>query len=73
MAATAPPDLADIFSAATAAWFADAFPQGPTRAQREGWPAIARGEHVLLCAPTGSGSPDAGTSSSRNMTGQALC
>ncbi len=51
MTATVP----HLFSAPTAAWFADTFPNGPTRAQAEGWPAIARGEHVLLCAPTGSG------------------
>ncbi len=27
----------------------------PSPPQREGWPAIARGDHVLLAAPTGSG------------------
>src|ERR1700683_4304488 len=27
----------------------------PTPAQAEAWPAIARGEHVLVSAPTGSG------------------
>ncbi len=35
-------------------WFERAFP-GPTRAQEQAWPAIARGENVLLSAPTGSG------------------
>ncbi len=42
------------FSPAVAAWFRDAF-EAPTRAQVEGWPAIAAGGHVLLHAPTGSG------------------
>jgi ATP-dependent Lhr-like helicase len=35
-------------------WFETAF-AAPTRAQAQAWPAIARGEHVLLSAPTGSG------------------
>jgi ATP-dependent Lhr-like helicase len=35
-------------------WFESAF-AGPTPAQAQAWPAIARGEHVLLSAPTGSG------------------
>ncbi|HYH59906.1 MAG TPA: DEAD/DEAH box helicase, partial [Thermoleophilaceae bacterium] len=35
-------------------WFARAFAE-PTQAQSQAWPAIARGEHVLLSAPTGSG------------------
>ncbi len=35
-------------------WFESAF-AGPTPAQAAAWPAIARGEHVLLSAPTGSG------------------
>ena len=42
------------FSPPVAAWFRDAF-AAPTRAQVEGWPAIAGGGHVLLHAPTGSG------------------
>jgi ATP-dependent Lhr-like helicase len=36
------------------AWFEAAF-AAPTPAQAMAWPAIARGEHVLLSAPTGSG------------------
>ena len=36
-------------------WFARRFPLGPTGAQLEGWPAIARGGDVLIAAPTGSG------------------
>src|SRR5215210_1370167 len=35
-------------------WFLRAFAQ-PTEAQRQAWPAIAGGDHVLLSAPTGSG------------------
>src|SRR5947208_8315987 len=35
-------------------WFQRAF-SGPTEAQAQAWPAIARGESVLLSAPTGSG------------------
>ncbi len=46
---------ANLLSAATATWFGDAFPGGPTAAQRDGWPVIASGAHTLLCAPTGSG------------------
>src|SRR5919106_3042845 len=42
------------FSAATRAWFTEAFAE-PTRAQSLGWPAIAAGQHTLLHAPTGSG------------------
>src|SRR4051812_39710729 len=42
------------FHPAVAAWFADAFP-GPTEAQRQAWPRIRGGEHVLVAAPTGSG------------------
>jgi ATP-dependent Lhr-like helicase len=42
------------FSPATRTWFEASFP-APTRAQAEGWPSIARGEHTLIHAPTGSG------------------
>jgi ATP-dependent Lhr-like helicase len=35
-------------------WFAAVFGT-PTDAQRQGWPAIARGESTLILAPTGSG------------------
>src|SRR3954452_19509141 len=35
-------------------WFLRAF-SAPTEAQAQAWPAIARGENVLLSAPTGSG------------------
>ncbi len=43
-----------MFSSKTRAWFERAF-EGPTPAQTLGWPAIARGGHVLIQAPTGSG------------------
>ena len=35
-------------------WFEGRF-ASPTDAQAQAWPAIARGEHVLVSAPTGSG------------------
>jgi len=44
----------DRFSAPTRNWFAGAF-EAPTKAQEQGWEAIANGDHTLLCAPTGSG------------------
>ena len=42
------------FSEPTRAWFASAF-AAPTAPQSEGWPAIAAGDHTLVCAPTGTG------------------
>lgn len=39
---------------AVRAWFVQALGE-PTRPQAEGWPPIARGEHTLIMAPTGSG------------------
>jgi ATP-dependent Lhr-like helicase len=42
------------FHPAVAAWFHAAF-ERPTRPQRDGWPAIARGESTLILAPTGTG------------------
>jgi len=41
-------------------WFAGAFPEGPTPAQRLAWPPIAAGEHILLVSPTGTGKTLAG-------------
>ncbi|MGO9812838.1 MAG: DEAD/DEAH box helicase, partial [Isosphaeraceae bacterium] len=41
-------------------WFAAAFPEGPTAAQRLAWPPIAAGEHMLLISPTGTGKTLAG-------------
>ncbi len=42
------------FSKPVRKWFEDSF-EAPTPAQARGWPAIASGEHTLICAPTGSG------------------
>ncbi|HWC66466.1 MAG TPA: DEAD/DEAH box helicase, partial [Acidimicrobiales bacterium] len=42
------------FSPAVRAWFGSTFPE-PTAAQLQGWPAVAAGQHTLICAPTGSG------------------
>jgi ATP-dependent Lhr-like helicase len=44
----------EAFSPATRGWFEASFAE-PTRAQRQGWDAIASGDHTLICAPTGSG------------------
>ncbi|HXA54284.1 MAG TPA: DEAD/DEAH box helicase [Solirubrobacteraceae bacterium] len=43
-----------LFTPRVLKWFEAAFAQ-PTPAQAQAWPAIARGEHVLVAAPTGSG------------------
>lgn len=43
-----------LFSAVTASWFERSL-GAPTQVQRESWPIIASGEHVLISAPTGSG------------------
>lgn len=42
------------FSPAAAAWFATNFAE-PTPPQVQGWPTIAKGDHTLILAPTGSG------------------
>ena len=47
-------DPLQAFEAPTRHWFTSAF-ASPTDAQAQGWPAIAAGEHTLICAPTGSG------------------
>ncbi|HET9258579.1 MAG TPA: DEAD/DEAH box helicase [Acidimicrobiia bacterium] len=44
----------DSFSKPTRTWFEASF-TAPTKAQSEGWPAIAAGDHTLIHAPTGSG------------------
>ncbi|MGD2101755.1 MAG: DEAD/DEAH box helicase [Acidimicrobiia bacterium] len=44
----------EAFTPATRTWFEASF-AAPTRAQEEGWPAIAKGDHTLIHAPTGSG------------------
>lgn len=43
-----------LFHPAVAAWFDANFP-APTPPQRQAWPAIQAGRHVLIAAPTGSG------------------
>ena len=48
------PNALGLFHPPVAAWFASAFAH-PTRPQRQGWPAIARGESTLILAPTGTG------------------
>ncbi len=53
-AATPDGDPLAAFHPATRAWFEGAF-EAPTAAQAQGWPAIAAGQHALICAPTGSG------------------
>src|SRR5580658_8378825 len=50
----APPDPFASFHPVTAAWFREVFEE-PTAPQRQGWPAIARGESTLILAPTGTG------------------
>jgi len=47
-------DALALFHPAVARWFRASF-AAPTRVQRLGWPAIARGESTLMLAPTGSG------------------
>jgi ATP-dependent Lhr-like helicase len=48
------PDPLDLLSPPVRAWFTGTFGE-PSPPQREGWPAIARGEHTLIMAPTGTG------------------
>jgi ATP-dependent helicase Lhr and Lhr-like helicase len=48
------------FHPAVRVWFERRFPDGPTEAQAQGWPAIVAGRHTLICAPTGSGKTLAG-------------
>ena len=49
-----PGKVLDLFHPVTAEWFRAVFDH-PTAPQREGWPAIARGENTLIFAPTGTG------------------
>ena len=54
---TPPPTPASVlerFHPAVAGWFARTF-AAPTAAQAAAWPAIGRGRHALVAAPTGSG------------------
>jgi ATP-dependent Lhr-like helicase len=50
----APRDVLELFHPAVAEWFRSSF-AGPTPPQRQGWPAIAKGDSTLILAPTGSG------------------
>jgi ATP-dependent Lhr-like helicase len=58
--ATIPPspsahdDVLGLFHPITAKWFRAVF-ETVTAPQREGWPAISRGESTLILAPTGTG------------------
>src|SRR5437660_11920517 len=47
-------DALGLFHPVTAEWFRTVFDR-PTSPQILGWPAIARGEHTLILAPTGTG------------------
>jgi len=53
--ASAPHPALGLFHPAVRTWFERRFPHGPTEAQAQGWPAIARGDDTLIAAPTGSG------------------
>jgi ATP-dependent helicase Lhr and Lhr-like helicase len=44
----------ELFHPAVREWFQSVFP-APTRPQRMGWAAIARGDSTLILAPTGTG------------------
>src|SRR5439155_6837260 len=44
----------EYFHPAVRDWFRKRFP-APTEPQARAWPAIKRGEHTLIAAPTGSG------------------
>jgi ATP-dependent helicase Lhr and Lhr-like helicase len=47
-------DTLALFHEPVRKWFEAVF-TAPTRPQKEGWPAIARGESTLILAPTGTG------------------
>ena len=48
-------DALAAFHPVVRSWFLRRFAGGPTEVQTAGWPAIQRGEDVLIAAPTGSG------------------
>src|SRR5699024_8082011 len=48
------PDVLDLFTPATRAWFTDSF-DAPTPAQEGAWRSVAAGRNALVVAPTGSG------------------
>lgn len=47
-------NVLSLFHPAVQSWFQETL-GAPTTPQREGWPAIARGESTLILAPTGTG------------------
>ncbi len=47
-------DILQLFDRGTAEWFRRALGE-PTPVQKNAWPAIAEGRHVLVSAPTGTG------------------
>ncbi len=47
-------DCLGLFASKTADWFRETLGE-PTPVQKESWPAIAAGGHVLVSAPTGTG------------------
>ncbi len=47
-------DILSLFGRETAEWFGNALGE-PTQVQKEAWPLIAEGRHVLVSAPTGTG------------------
>ena len=53
-AQSSPNDVLKLFHPVTEAWFRAVFEE-VTAPQREGWPAIARGDSTLILAPTGTG------------------
>ena len=48
-------DVLTAFHPVVRSWFQRRFAGGATEPQAAGWPAILRGEDVLIAAPTGSG------------------
>lgn len=48
------PNTLNLFHSVVADWFKDHIGT-PTDVQAQSWPAIAKGQHVLVTAPTGSG------------------
>jgi ATP-dependent Lhr-like helicase len=54
MSAARMTDPLDLFHPLVAGWFRERVGV-PTEAQAAAWPAVSRGEHVLVTAPTGSG------------------
>ena len=49
-----PEDVLALFHTPARDWFEAVFDE-PTRPQKLGWPAIARGDSTLVLAPTGTG------------------